>query len=381
VVSPGDLEGGQGGALRAIFDFLTARPEKRVPLIKGGGKMNPYRLSLTVIISLLALLVDVRLGHAQEFYEGRRISIIVSYFPGGGYDAYSRLIARHLSKHVPGNPSIIVQNMPGAGTVIGANHLHSRASRDGTVVGIFSAMQVLREAIGVPGIEFQSEKFNWLAATYVSDVTTCIATRSAKVKNLDDAIRRKEPLIVAGSGPGSNTLTWPRAYKEILGANFKIIPGYRGTSGIRAAMERGEADAGCWQWSSVRVTAKEMIDSGAAVVFSQVALKGTPELPHVENALDRVKTTMDRQILTTLLTEHSMGRAYVAPPAVPRDRVEILRTAFINTLRDPKLLEDANRMRLQIDPVRGEKVQSLVTDLKKLPRKVMEKIRSIMEQR
>ncbi len=343
--------------------------------------MTRHRLTFTVITSLLALIITVHLGHTQELYKGRRIRIIVSYFPGGGYDAYSRLIARHLPKHIPGNPSIIVQNMPGAGTVIGANYLYSIAPRDGTVVGIFSPMQVLREVIGIPGIEFQSEKFNWLVATNVSDVTTCIATRAAKVKSLDDAIRRRDPLIVAVTGPGSTTVTWPSAYKEILGANFKIVPGYRGTAGIRAAMERGEADAGCWQWSSVRVTAKEMIDTGAAVVFTQVGAKGTPELPHVENALDRVKTKMGRQILATLLTEHSMGRSYVAPPGVPRDRVQILRTAFINTLRDPKLLEDANRMRLQIDPVRGEKVQNMVTDLKKLPRKVIEKIRGIIEQR
>ena len=340
---------------------------------------NKFLCLVKLVMGLTLMIAALPQASAEEFYAGKMIRIVAGFPPGGGYDIYSRLIGRHLRKHVPGSPSIIVQNMPGAASVIGANYLYRIAPRDGTAVGIFLPQQVLRQVIGVPGIAFESDKFNWLVAAYVSDVTTCIATAASGVKNLGDAITRKEPLIVAASNPGSPTLLWPRAYKEILGANFKIVQGYRGTPGIRAAMARGEADAGCWSWSSVKVTAKDMLDTGAVVVFTQAGVKSTPELPGVENALDRAKTKTDRQVLTALLSGQSTGRSYVAPPDVPGDRVQLLRKAFLNTLGDPALLEDANRVGLEIDPLPGKEVQSIVTDLKKLPREVREKLRSMME--
>lgn len=343
--------------------------------------MSKRWLLLIAATSMLVLLVAAHVGRAQEFYSGQRITIIVSYFPGGGNDLDTRLIARHLPKHVPGSPRIIVQNMPGAGTVIGANYLYRLAPRDGTAVGIFGPMQVVRQVIGLPGVEFHSENFNWLVGN-VGDVLVCVATPASGVKNLDDAIKRREPLIVAATGPGSLTFTWPRAYKEIFGANFKIVSGYRGAAGIRAALERREVDAACISWRSfMRRASKEMLDAGAPVaVFTQIGTKEAPDLPHVENALKRVETKMDRQVLTALLTEYSMSRPYVAPPGVPGDRVQLLRKAFMDTLRDPRLLEEARRMDVDFDPVAGEEVQNIVTDLKKLPREAMEKIRNIMEQ-
>jgi tripartite-type tricarboxylate transporter receptor subunit TctC len=343
--------------------------------------MNLQRLLVTAMTSALALLVTVDLGQGQDFYKGRRLSIIVSYVPGGGYDMYSRLLARHLPRHIPGKPSVIVQNMPGAGSVIGANYLFRIAPRDGTTVGIFGPMQVLRQVIGAPGIEFESEKFNWLASANVGDVMVCLVTAASGVKNLDDAIKRQEPLVVGATQPGSTTLTWTTAYKEVLGANFKIVAGYSGATGVRTAMARGEVDAGCWQWSTIKATeAKTWLDTGKATVFTQAAIKKTPELPHVENALDRAKSKTEREILSALLIESSLGRPYVAPPGVPNERVQILRRAFLDTLRDPKLLEEANRMALEIEPFPGEELEKVVTDLRKLSRDATEKIRSIMEQ-
>jgi tripartite-type tricarboxylate transporter receptor subunit TctC len=340
-----------------------------------------HRTLTFAAVTFAILLAFVAKGQADDFYTGRTLRIVVSYFPGGGNDLEVRLIARHMRRHMPGNPSIIVQNMPGAGTVIGANYLYRVAPRDGTVVGIFGPTQVVRQVIGVPGVEFQSDNFNWLIAVNVGDVVTCVATEASGVKSLADAIERKEPLVVAASGPGSSTLTWPRAYREILGANFKIVPGYPGAAGLRAAIERGEADAICISWAAyMRRAIKEMAASGTRLtVFTQIGLKAAPDLPQVQNALERVKSDTDRQVLTTLLTEHSMARPFVAPPGVPGERVQLLRRAFMDTLRDPRLLEEANKIRVEINPLPGEGVQEIVANLKNLPREVAEKVRSFME--
>ncbi len=343
--------------------------------------MNSRKLLSAAIVTALVSMIVFESAHAQEPFQGRRMRMIVSYNPGGGYDVYSRVIARHLPRHIPGKPSLIVQNMPGGGSAIGANYLYRIAPRDGSAVGIFSPTRVLSQVIGVPGFEFESEKFNWLAAGNISDVLTCFARADAGVKNLDDAIRRRQPLIVATTGAGSTTHTWARAYKEILGANFKVVPGYPGSTGIRVAMERGEVDAGCGvQWSSMRATAKDWIESGTAVIFTQIGITQSKEFPHLENSLDRAKTNMDKQVLAALLTENRIGRAYVTPPEVPQDRVHLLRKAFLDTLRDPKLVDEAAKVGIDIDPLPGEEVQKVVAELGDLPREVKERVRNFLEQ-
>lgn len=343
--------------------------------------MSKRTLLSAGIMAAIILILSVELGGAQEANQGRRMRMIVSYNPGGGYDVYSRVIARHLPRYLPGKPSVIVQNMPGGGSAIGANYLYRIAPRDGSVVGIFSPTRVLSQVIGVPGFEFESEKFNWLAAGNISDVLTCFATAAAGVKNLDDAIKRKQPLIVGTTGAGSTTHTWARAYREILGANFKVVAGYPGSTGIRAAMERGELDAGCGvQWSSMRATAKDWLESGTAVIFSQIGVARSQDFPHLENALDRAKTSLDRQVLTALLTENRIGRAYVAPPGVPQDRVRVLRKAFLDALRDSKLVQEAAKAGIDVDPLPGEEVQKVVGELSDFSPEVKERVRNFLEQ-
>jgi tripartite-type tricarboxylate transporter receptor subunit TctC len=202
--------------------------------------------------------------------------------------------------------------------------------------------------------------------------------KDAGVRNLDDVNKRKEPLVVGGTGIGTTTVNVPRAYKDILGANFKIITGYGGTSEMRAAMLTKELDAGCWQWSSVKVTAKSMLDQGTAVVFTQLGLQKAPELAEVENALERAKTQEERTMLQGLLSENSLGRSFVAPPGVPRERVQALRKAFMAALRDPKLQEEANKMKLELDPRSGEECQKEVEMLKAAPPAILQKLKKIL---
>jgi tripartite-type tricarboxylate transporter receptor subunit TctC len=333
-------------------------------------------IGLTLTLFALAFVCS---SNAEEFYAGRDLKVIVTYNPGGGYDTYSRVIARHLPVHIPGKPGIIVQNMPGAAGVIGTSYLYRIAPKDGSTVGALGPILMIRQVVeATPGLKFESDKFNWLAAANGGDVMTCIARSGLGVKNLDDAIKRPKPLIIGATAPSSSTTTWARVFKEILGANFKIITGYSGTAGIRAAMDRGELDGGCWQWSSVKVTAGPMLEEGRAVVFAQLGVKKAPSLARVENAFDRLKAE-DRSVVTTLLTETTLGRPYAAPPDVPADRVQILRKGFMETLKDPKLLAEAKRLGLQIDPIPGEELQKQVSELANLPLHTKERVKAIME--
>lgn len=337
--------------------------------------MNCRRL-LWFPVLVLALAVS---GNAEEFYADRSLKMIVTYNPGGGYDTYSRVIARHLPRHIPGEPNIIVQNMPGAAGVIGASYLYRIAPKDGSAIGALGPTQMIRQAVGGgPDLKFEADEFNWLSAANGGDVMSCIARSGLGVQNLDDAVKRSEPLIIGATAPNSSTGTWARVYKEVLGANFKIISGYGGTTGIRAAMDRGELDGGCWQWSSVKVTAGPMLSDGRAVVFTQLGIKKAPSLADVENAFDRAEGE-DKAVLKALLAETALGRPYAAPPGVPAERVQLLRSGFMKTLKDPQLLKDAERLGLQIDPISGEELQTLVRELANLPPETKERVKAIME--
>lgn len=341
--------------------------------------MGQGRVSWMCLVVTLTVVTFVSAGDAQEFYADRSLRMIVTYNPGGGYDTYSRVIARHLPRHIPGEPNVIVQNMPGAAGAIGASYLYRIAPRDGSAIGALGPIQIIRQAVGAaPNLKFESAQFNWLASANAGDVLACIARSEAGVKNLDDAIKRTEPLIIGSTAPQSSTTTWARVFKEILGANFNIISGYGGTVGIRAAMERGELDGGCWQWSSVKVTAGPMLSEGRAVVFTQLGMEKAPGLPGLENAFDRAQGA-DRAVITAMLAETALGRPYAAPPDVPADRVQVLRTAFNATLQDPKLLKEAQRLGLPIKPLPGEELQKLVDELANLPRQTKERIKALMQ--
>lgn len=316
-------------------------------------------------------------AHAEDFYRDKRVRLIVAYPPGGGYDTYGRALARYLGRHIPGNPSIIVQNMPGGGSVIGANYGYKVAPSDGTAIISIGPSILLLELVGGPGIEFESDRFNWLVAANSGGVIACIANANAGVRTLDDAINRDKPLVMGGSAPGAQTIIWPTAYRDILRANIKVISGYPGTAPIRAAMEREEIDGGCWSWDSVKVTAKDMLDAGRAVVFSQIGVQKAPDLD-VENALGRARTKEDRLTLEALLSEMTLARPYLAPPRVPGERVRLLREAFMSMLKDAEFLREADRMRLDINPLLGEEAQKVVVELRKSPPEIVDRLRRIL---
>lgn len=253
------------------------------------------------LIGLVMLLGSILIGHSahaaspdDNFYRGKNIRIIVGCAAGGGFDAYARAIARHMGRHIPGNPSIIVDNMTGASSRVSANFLY-RAPADGLVVGNFIGSLILQQIMGDKGIEFDGRKFDWVGAP-VQDGTVCALTKASGISSLDDWFASKKQIKLGGEAPGANDSDVPRVLKAALGLPLQLIEGFKGTSNIRIAAEAGEVDGGCWTWASIRTTWANGLESGNVNAIIQVNAKKADDIPNVPSAVDYAKTA-DAKIL------------------------------------------------------------------------------------
>lgn len=331
-----------------------------------------------VLIAILALLSIVPNISAQEsFFGGKTIRIVVATSAGGGFDAYTRTLARTLGKYIPGNPSIVVENMPGAGHLIGANHLYKVAKPDGLTIGHFQGGLFLHQLLGRPGIEFDARKFEFIGAP-VTDNRACAFTKASDITSIEKWQASKSPVKLGGIGGGA-----PDDIARMLAATtslpIQLVAGYKGTSEIRLAAESGELAGGCWTWDSIRATWSKAIDSGTAVVVLQILAKPHPELPNVPLAINLAKSEEARQLIQVGIQEPSeYYRPYVLPPGTPKDRLQILRKAFQETLRDSELLADAKKARLDIEPVSGEEMAKMVAALFKLDPRTIAKLKEIL---
>jgi tripartite-type tricarboxylate transporter receptor subunit TctC len=316
---------------------------------------------------------------AQDFYKDKTIRIVVGFTPGGGFDTYSRAIARHMGRHIPGNPSIIVENMPGAGSLISANYLYKIAKPDGLTVGHFIGGLFLGQVLGQKGVEFDARKFEYIGApTYEHPV--CAMTKASGVTSLDRWFAAPAPVKIGGVAPGSsNPDNIVRAIKAAIGLPIQLVTGYKGTAEIRLAAEGGELAGSCWGWGSVRATWRKGLDSGEVQIVLQITRQPHPDLPNVPLASSYAKTDEARRILETAVYNDSvLVRSYTLPPGTPKDRVQILRQAFQATLRDPAFLAEADKTRLEIHPVAGEEIERTVANLFKLDPAMVAKLRTIL---
>jgi tripartite-type tricarboxylate transporter receptor subunit TctC len=331
---------------------------------------------------LIAIAVGLAVGDpaaAQDFYKDKTIRIIVGFTAGGGFDAYSRAIARHMGRHIAGHPSIIVENMPGAGSLISANHLYRIAKPDGLTVGHFIGGLFLSQVLGQRGVEFDARKFEYLGApTYEHPV--CAMTKASGVTSLDRWFAAPAPVKIGGVAPGSsNPDNIVRAIKAAIGLPIQLVTGYKGTAEIRLAAEGGELAGSCWGWGSVRATWRKGLDSGEVQIVLQITRQPHPDLPNVPLASSYAKTDEARRILETAVYNDSvLVRSYTLPPGTPKDRVQILRQAFQATLRDPAFLAEADKARLEIHPVAGEEIERTVANLFKLDPAMVAKLRTIL---
>jgi tripartite-type tricarboxylate transporter receptor subunit TctC len=309
----------------------------------------------------------------------QQIRILVGYSPGGGFDAYSRVLARHFGHGIPGNPSVRVENMPGAGSLIAANYLYRLAKPDGHTVGHFSGGLLLGQAFAQPGVEFDARQFEYVGAPAREHIV-CAFSRASGITSLAKWKTASTPVKMGGVAPGSTTPdNATRIVRAALGLPVQLITGYKGTADIRLAVDAGELAGACFNWVSMRATWGEALRSGHVAVVLQLAPRPHPDLPRVPLAAELVRTEdAHRLVEIGIHASNATVRVYALPPGTPKARVQILRQAFLDTLRDPAFLADAERARLEVDPVPGEEIERQVHELFHLDAATLAKLRSIL---
>jgi tripartite-type tricarboxylate transporter receptor subunit TctC len=327
----------------------------------------------------LVLLADTGISATDEFFKNKTVRIIVGFAPGGGFDIYSRAIARHMGKHVPGNPIFVVENMTGAGSLIAANHIYKVAKPDGLTIGNFHGNQILNQVVGGQGIDFDARRFQWIGVP-VKDNGACVLSKASGVTSLEQWRASKTPVKLGGSAPGDTATTNAKILKEALGLPIQVVMGYKGTSDMRLAAESGELAGACFQWESIKTTWRKGLDSGDLVVVIQTNPKRHAELANVPNAIEEAKSDDARQLIRAGLHDPAaMTRPYSLPPGTPKERVEILRKAFLETFKDPSFVAEAKKSNLEVDPVSGEELETLIKGVFKLDPSLVAKLKDVLK--
>ena len=316
---------------------------------------------------------------AAPFYEGKTIRVIVGFSAGGGFDTYSRLIARHMGRHIPGNPTLVVENMPGAASLVSANHVYNVAKPDGLTILNFHGNQVVNQVIGKPGIEFDARKFEYIGIP-TQDNVACAFYKASGITTFDNLRNAKTPVKLGGVAPGDTTYNTAKLLIAALKLPIQLVAGYKGTAEVRLAAEAGEVAGGCWQWESIKSIWRQGLDSGNVAVVLQVNPKVHPELPKVPNAIDFAPNDNAKQLLK--FGGHdpaAITRPYAVGPGTPKDRVQLLRRAFNETMKDPEFLADAKKSRLDTDPLTGEDIDKIVAQLFKMDASLVKQLKDILQ--
>jgi tripartite-type tricarboxylate transporter receptor subunit TctC len=338
--------------------------------------MRTNALACAAATALLAIM-PVAIVAAQtspDFYKNRNVDFYIGYSAGGAYDLYGRVIARHMGKNIPGNPTLIPRNMEGAGSLRLANWLYRVAPKDGSALGTIGRGIAFDPLFIGKGDAFDATKFNWLGSAN-NEVSVCVAMKDSGIVKFDDLYTKQ--LTVGGTGTSADTDQFPRVLNNVLGTKFKVVEGYPGGSDVVLAMERGEVSGRCgWSWSSIMSTRKSWIEEKKIVVLAQLSLNKHPDLPDVPLVMDLAKTDEQRAILKMVFARQVMGRPYLAPPDLPADRAATLRKAFMDTMNDTDFKADADKSQLEINPVSGEDVEKLVKDVYATPPDIIAKAKA-----
>jgi tripartite-type tricarboxylate transporter receptor subunit TctC len=362
--------------------------------MEGGFKTRPYvitdlRIALMTCVCrpLFRLLAGTRCANltfilafalvgpacadgVEGFYKGRSLTLLVGHSVGGGYDLYARLLSRFLGRHIPGHPTVVVQNMPGAGGLRAANYLYAAAPKDGSVIATFSRSIPTFPLLSPPAA-FDGTKFSWIGSMS-SDTSLCLTGSKSPVKTWRDMLTK--PSIMGGQSLGSDSDIYARLYKNVLGARIKLVSGYPGTNDIVLAIERGEVDGICGlSWGTIKVAHPDWVSGRNVNFLLQAGLKKGAELPDLPLASDLIDEPEKKQMLYLHFAPQGMGRPFAAPPDIPADRKAALIKAFNDAMKDPELLAEAARERVDISPMRGEEIDALLTQLYATPVDVIAK--------
>ncbi|HZP77758.1 MAG TPA: tripartite tricarboxylate transporter substrate-binding protein [Pseudolabrys sp.] len=331
------------------------------------------------VVAILALLMTAFSAGAQsaaDFYKGKTVELYIGYSVGGGYDLYARVLARHFGKHIPGNPTVVPKNMEGAGSLRLANWMAHVAPRDGTVFGTVGRGVPFDTLLGLPGAQFKATDFSWIGSAN-SEVSICASWGTSKITKIEDVFTRQ--MVIGGTGPTDDTVQFPRVLNGVLDTKFKIISGYPGGNDVVLAMERGEIEGRCgWSWSTIHATHSDWVRDKKIHLLAQLSLEKHPDLPDVPLVADLAKTPEQKSIIRLIFARQVVGRPYFAPPGVPKERIDILRKAFMETMADPEFLADAEKAQLEITPVSGEKIEALIREVYATPAEVAKKAGALL---
>jgi tripartite-type tricarboxylate transporter receptor subunit TctC len=330
------------------------------------------------ILSLLLIAAPVR---AQDgFYRGKTVRIIVGASAGGGYDTYSRTIARHIGKHIPGNPTFVVENMPGAGFLISANYMYKVAKPDGLTIGHFIGGLFLQQLLGKPGIEFDGAKFEYIGVPTQDNYVIGISKKNTGISTMDQWMKSKTVVKLGGVGAGSATDDIPKVLMATIGLPAQLVSGYKGTADVRLAYNNGEVQGVCNAWQSFSATWPNELKSGDLAIVLQTTAKSHPELSKVPLAISYAQTDEAKNLIRALV--HSVGpaaRPYLLPPGTPKDRLMTLRKAFMDTMKDPEFLADTKKAKLDINPLDGAELESNVKEVFNLDPKLVPRAKEILK--
>ena len=335
--------------------------------LRGATALTGALFTAAGIAAALGSAAPAKAETDAEFYKNRRMTFHVGFGVGGGYDAYARAMARHLGRHIPGNPSFIVKNKPGAGSLRLTNELYNVLPQDGSTLGMVSRGVSMEVLFGNKLAKFDPTKFNWIGNTN-NEVSICVAWRETGIDTLDKLLNGKT--VIGAAGPGSDTTLFAKALNNVAGGNMRIVIGYPTGTAINVAMERREVQARCgWSWSSAKSTHRHWLKQNKVNILLQLSTSKHPELvaKNVPWIMDLAKSERDRKVLTLIFARQAMGRPTLAGPRVPESRVALLRKAFNATMKDPQFLDEVRKRNLELEPMGGTELQALITDIMSTP--------------
>lgn len=334
---------------------------------------------LAAAACLVAAVSTASAQGAADFYKGRNLDLYIGYSVGGAYDLYARMLARHLGRHIPGNPTVLPKNMEGAGSLRLANWLYNVAPKDGSAIGIIGRGTGFDPLLGNTKAQFDGTRFTWIGSAN-NEVSICVAWHTSGITKFEELLTKE--LVVGGTSSSADTDQFPKIVNGVLGTKMKVVTGYPGGNEVGLAMERGEVQGRCgWSWSSVKSTHQKWIDDKRFSILVQLALEKHPDLPNVPLIIDLAHDQQQRQILRLIFARQVMGRPFLAPPGIPQDRAAALRKAFMDTMTDKDFLADTEKAKMEITPVSGEKLQELVKEIYATPKPLADKAASFIERR
>jgi tripartite-type tricarboxylate transporter receptor subunit TctC len=332
-------------------------------------------LLVGLVIASTSITLPANAQGVADFYKGKTITQAISFSVGGGYDLYARTLARHMGKYVPGNPSIVPQNMPGAGGLRVAQFFYNAAPRDGLTFGTFTRMAGIAPLFD-PAQKYDSAKFTWLGAI-TDSVSVCITWHSSPVKTWQDFLQK--PVTLGGTGPSGELDIFTNLYKNVFNANVKLVSGYPGTAEIMLAMERGELDGVCGiDWTTIKAQRARWIKEKQINVIAQAAFRKDPDLPNVPLIMELTKDPEKLQILKLFVSAHEFARPFAAPPGIPPERAAALIAAFEATMKDEGFLAETAKHQMEVAPVSGTKLAGMLAEFYKTPEAILAKARSLI---